>query len=139
MIDAAIGLPLAAFLSLQQAPLLEYGCQWASVRRIDPGLRVLDQAAAPGRFAPAAHAGDAIVCYRSSVVPGPDDWEVGVSGRILYIVERIDGADGRMAELDYAGGKFALTMLSGSYAKGEEARVGERMAAFETAARDGSR
>jgi len=126
-----LSLLLAAQPVTMVAPLVEYGCQWGS--GADAGLHVLIQASAPGRFAPAGHVGDPIICRRSNIVPAPDDWEVGASGRILYLVEGARGADGRMGELDYVGGDFAYTLLSGSYAGDEEANVSARLEAFRRA------
>ena len=130
---------LSFLLAAQQppmvAPLVEYGCQWGS--GADAGLHVLTQASAPGRFAPAGHAGDPIICRRSSIIPAPEDWEVGASGRILYLVEGTQGADGRMAELDFVGGEFAYTLLSGSYSGDEEANVSARLEDFRGAVQHG--
>ena len=127
-----VAAPLLAGQAALPVPLEEYGCKWALADAIDPDLRVLDLS---GELAPLAHAGEPVICIRSNIVPGPQDWKVGASGRILYLAEQIDGKVGRLAELDYVHGKFGFFLLEGTLTGDEASTLDRRLPEFEAAVR----
>jgi hypothetical protein len=98
-----------------------------------PSLHVLEATAAPGPFhlpgdSPPSVRG--VMCDRSSVVPGPNDYEVVAAGFALYIsVGALD--DRRLFVLESADGHFRLRASKGTLNAEEDAAVRLRLDEYE--------
>ena len=98
-----------------------------------PSLHVLEATAAPGPFhlpddAPPSVRG--VLCDRSSVVPGPNDYEVVAAGFALYIsVGALDNR--RIFVLESADGHFRLRASKGTLSAEEDAAVQVRLDEYE--------
>jgi hypothetical protein len=95
-----------------------------------PGLHVLQQTAASGRFAPAIPAGtSAIMCARSHVIPAANDDEVISLGLPLFIAEM--GTPGRLGVLEIDAGHYRFRMLEGQLTAEEQSAVDGRLGEFQ--------
>ena len=95
-----------------------------------PGLRVLSQTAAEGRFQPAVPEGvSGIMCSRTSLVPGANDDEVLWLGMPLFIAEM--GTPGRLGVLEINDGHYRYRMIEGQVAPEEQAMLDARLDEFQ--------
>jgi hypothetical protein len=95
-----------------------------------PGLHVLRQTAATGRFAPTLPEGiSSIMCGRSSIIPAANDDEVLWLGLPLYIAEM--GSARRLAVLEIDQGTYRFRFLEGRARPEEQAMLDQRLAEFQ--------
>ena len=94
-------------------------------------LRVLEQTAAPGRFAPEIPRGtSAVICARTSIVPAANDDEVLWLGLPLFITE--PGGGGRYGVLEVDDGRYRFRLIHGELTADEQPLVDQRMAEFQS-------
>jgi len=122
-------------------PLQELRCRYIedhngqAITLEAPGLRVLEQTAASGRFQPAVPQGvSSIMCSRTSLIPAANDDEVLWLGMPLYIAEL--GSPGRLGVLEINEGSYRFRMLEGRVRPEEQAQVDERLNEFQARFRE---
>jgi hypothetical protein len=96
-----------------------------------PGLHVLSQTAAEGRFQHRVPEGvSSIMCSRTSIIPAAFDDEVLWLGMPLYIAEM--GTPGRLGVLEINEGAYRFRFLEGAARPGEQAQLDQRLDEFQT-------
>jgi len=131
----------AASIPRSPRPLQELRCRYIednngqAVTLEAPGLRVLEQTAASGRFAPAVPQGvSSIMCSRTNLIPAPNDDEVLWLGMPLYIAEM--GVPGRLGVLEINEGSYRFRMLEGRVRPEEQAQVDARLDEYQARFRE---
>jgi hypothetical protein len=95
-----------------------------------PDIHVLDQTAAPGRFAPSMPTGVVgMMCARTSIVPAGYDDEVIALGVPFFIAET--GSPGRLGVLEAIAGQYRFRMIRGNLAAEEQASVDQRLREYQ--------
>jgi hypothetical protein len=128
-----------AALAAEPGELSETRCGWqieqadGSYRtQMTPDLRVLEQAALPGAFAPDVPANArAVNCGRTSIVMAEHDDEVIMLGFPLIITEAIASPDRRIGVLEIVGGRYQFRMLQGAFTEAEERAINDRINVFQ--------
>ncbi|MEA3045250.1 MAG: hypothetical protein QOH47_3088 [Sphingomonadales bacterium] len=131
----------AASIPRQPRPLQELRCRYIedhngqAITLEAPGLRVLEQTAASGRFQPAVPQGvSSIMCSRTSLIPAPNDDEVLWLGMPLFIAEL--GSPGRLGVLEINEGSYRFRMIEGRVRPEEQAQVDARLDEYQTRFRE---
>lgn len=96
------------------------------------GVGVMERAARPGMFelrVPDDMEVDALLCFRSSAIPGPDDWEVVAAGFPLYLTERRDSGNVTTL-LEIAHDQFRVRIIDGALTSGERHAVASRLESY---------
>jgi len=104
------------------------------------GVSVLAQAAEPGMFGlnlPDDMGVDGLLCFRSSAVPGPDDWEVVMAGFPLYITQRRSGQRDTTTLLEITDSQFQIRIIDGSLSASDRNLAAQRLESYYTAVNSG--
>tara|TARA_R110002072_G_scaffold57328_7_gene147587 strand:- start:817 stop:1269 length:453 start_codon:yes stop_codon:yes gene_type:complete len=103
------------------------------------GVSVLERAAQPGLFSlrvPDDMEVDALLCFRSSAIPGPDDWEVLGAGYPLYLTET--RASGNVTTLlEITDDQFRIRVIDGALTSSERAAAAARLESYYAAVNSG--
>ncbi len=136
---AALGAALVSVASAAdqpRAPLQELRCDTLENRNGEveaiqsPGLHVLRDTAATGRFLPELPENiSSILCSRNSVIPAANDDEVLWLGLPLHIAEL--GPHGRLAVLEIDQRRFRFRMIRGGLRADEQSAVNSRLDEFQ--------
>ncbi|MEE2565478.1 hypothetical protein [Hyphobacterium marinum] len=96
------------------------------------GVSVMERAAQPGMFSlrlPSDMEVDALLCFRSSAIPGPDDWEVVAAGFPLYLTESRASGDVTTL-LEITDDQFRVRIIDGTLTSAERQAVAARLESY---------
>ncbi len=100
--------------------------------QIASDLRVLEQSALPGAFAPdRPDNARAVNCGRTSIVPAEHDDEVIMLGFPFIITEASDSPDGRLGALEIVDGQYRFRMIQGAVTEAEARAINDRINVFQ--------
>jgi len=130
--------------ALAQEALTESSCHIVTNDGANPvpliGVSILSQTAEPGAFAlnlPDDMAVDGLLCFRSSAVPGPNDWEVAVAGYPLYITERRETGRDVTTLLEISDAQFRIRIIDGALSAEDRSQAAQRLESYYAAVNSG--
>lgn len=131
----AAGLAVAP-AAISQMPVTESSCHIVTRDGQNPtpliGVGVMERAARPGMFSlrlPADMEVDALLCFRSSAIPGPDDWEVVAAGFPLYLTETRDSGNVTTL-LEISDDQFRVRIIDGALTSSERQQAAARLETY---------
>jgi hypothetical protein len=140
---AIAGLALSP-AALAQETLTESSCHIVTNDGANPvpliGVSILNQTAAPGAFSlnmPDDMAVDGLLCFRSSAIPGPNDWEVVTAGYPLYITERRESGRDVTTLLEISDSQFRIRIIDGALSAEDRNRAAQRLESYYAAVNSG--